>query len=137
MFTTIGIDWGGVRFGLAFGSLETDLIIPATFECFSRDIFSILDKEILARKIQTIVVGLPTNFHGRNTNVTDKINGFIKELNLLYPTLIIVTINERSSTKDAKKDLENDKNKHSINHQAAAKILEYYFYKLSHENNKC
>jgi putative transcription antitermination factor YqgF len=127
----MGIDWGEVRFGLAFGSLDTGLIIPATFECFEKDIFSVVKKEVTERKIHTIVVGLPTNFQGHNTIVTEKINGFITELKNMYPSLNLVTINERSSTKDAKKALDNDKNKHTINHQAAANILEYYFYKVS------
>ena len=131
MFTILAVDWGEKRCGLAFADPATKLVLTYTQECFTKDIFEILASEIIQRKIKTVVIGIPTNFHGASTIVTDKINRFIDKIRIDYPNLEIVTINERSSTKDAKKSLENTKNKHSINHQAAAQILEYYFYNQS------
>jgi putative holliday junction resolvase len=129
MFTILAVDWGEKRCGLAFADPGTQLVLSYTQECFTKNIFEVLAAEIIQRKIKTVVVGIPTNFHGEKTIVTDKINSFIEQIRLDYPNIELVTINERSSTKDAKKSLDNTKNKHSINHQAAAQILEYYFYK--------
>jgi putative Holliday junction resolvase len=135
MFTILAVDWGEKRCGLAFGNPDTELVLTYTQECFTKDIFYTLDKEIIDRKIQTIVIGLPTNFQGGDTHITDKINQFVEQIKHDYPNLEITTVNERSSTKDAKKSLENNKNKHSLNHQAAAKILEYYFYQKKYKNS--
>ncbi|MEM1312297.1 MAG: RuvX/YqgF family protein [Patescibacteria group bacterium] len=125
----MSVDWGESRFGLAFGSLASSLIIPANFECFTINILEIISQEVLKRQIKLIIIGYPTNFRGGKTSVSKMIDDFIFTLKESHPDIDIETINERCSTKEANKILTKNSDKHKINHQAAAKILEYYFYK--------
>ena len=129
MFTHLGIDWGSKRVGIAFGDLQTGLVIPATYSCLTEDVFVILKKEITTKKITTLVVGKPSNFQLSPTSITHKINDFLEELKLQFPELAIVEINENGSSKTAKTT--GTKDKTMINHLAAADILERYFYSVS------
>jgi RNase H-fold protein (predicted Holliday junction resolvase) len=76
------------------------------------------------------VVGIPTNFAGKDTKVTGSIQNFIKLINSTLPNITVHTINERSTTLDAKKLLGKNPTKHDINHQSAVGILELYFQKV-------
>lgn len=118
MFDFIAIDWGSVRTGLAFGSSLTGLVIPYTKELMTKNLLEILDVEIKSRRIITLVVGKPTNFKLQNTQVTEKILKFTEALKAQYPKMNLIMVNENNTSK-AGKDL---KDKHLINHNAAAEI---------------
>lgn len=127
MFEYLAIDWGSKRCGIAFGDIHTELTVPATYQCDTGTVFSVVEKEINAKKITHIVLGLPTNFNLGKTEVTDKILQFKQELETRFPGIVVETIFERNTTKHAKKD--NLKDKTMINHLAAQRIMENYFYK--------
>ena len=126
MFDVISIDWGSKRVGLAFGSSESCLIIPYSFELLTCNIFVVLDEEIENRNIQQFIVGYPTTFFGEKTSITTQVEEFISELALAFPKITITTVNERNSSK-LSKALINKSEKHSINHQSACEILKWYF----------
>ncbi len=124
MFDILGIDWGEKRFGLAFGSSQTGLVIPFSGEAKNQDIWNILETEIKTRNIKTIILGKPTNFKGGETEVTKKIQSFFEEVKTKFPDLKIKLQNERGTSQIAKQ--KGIKNKNSINHQSAVEILNLF-----------
>lgn len=135
MFDIIAIDWGSVRFGLAFGSQESGLVLPCQYDCFTLNIWSILEKELATRKdIKKIVVGIPLTFNLSPTKTTFAVVEFISEFGKVFPNIAIHKINERESTKKAfdKISIFKDKKtkvnvfKHDLNHNSACEILLQY-----------
>jgi putative transcription antitermination factor YqgF len=137
MFDILGIDWGSVRFGMAFGSSETGLVLPCTYECFHKDIWGILKKESVDRKIKMIVLGMPMTRQLRDTEVSLQVKDFLSELRSKFPTLQIETINERNTTAKAlvkilDKPIKNkETSKHGINHNSAVEIVNLWIDSVS------
>lgn len=122
MFDILAIDWGSKRFGLAFGSSSSGLVIPCQYECNTVDIWTIVHKEITIRKPMYIIIGKPTTFDLKPTQVSDNIDSFINEFKKKYLESEPIIINERESTKNAL--LKNrEVTKHELNHNAACEIL--------------
>ena len=130
MFEYIGIDWGEKICGLAFGDIGTGLIIPATFETKTRDVVESVQLEISKRKSKYIIIGKPMNFHGKNTQVTDKVEMFASILESVLPDIRVELINERGTTKDSIAKL-GKYHKYQLDNQSAAEILAQYFAKKS------
>ena len=128
MFEYIGIDWGEKICGLAFGDLDTGLIIPATTETKTTHIIEFVAKEVSRRQSKYIIVGKPMNFHGKNTLITDKVEIFVSLLGLALPGISIQMINERGTTKDSLAKL-GKYHKYQLDNQSAAEILTQYFAK--------
>jgi putative transcription antitermination factor YqgF len=123
MFDIIAIDWGSKRFGMAFGSSFNSIVLAYNYDCYTSEIWSILTKEIFERKTKKIIVGMPTTFDLKKTEVSFNIEKFVLELKEKFAFVEIVTVDERNSTKKAL--LKNSQLKrHSLNHQAAVEILE-------------
>jgi len=128
MLDLIGLDWGSVRCGAAFGSSTTGLVIPST-EVISRGhILEFVATQINIRNSTTIVLGLPTNFQSQPTQTTQQILKFSSLLKQKFPTINIVEFDERGSTKQARESLQGlgFGSKHLVDNLAAAKILEAY-----------
>lgn len=123
MFDIIAIDWGSKRFGLAFGSSSTGIVLACDYDCFTSEIWIILAKEIESRKTQKVIVGMPTTFDLKKTEVSTNIEEFINEFKLKFEGLEVIIVNERNSTKKALSKNSQLK-KHNLNHQAAVEILE-------------
>ena len=125
MFDTLIIDWGSVRFGMAFGSTTTELVIPTQKTCLTQDIWKILSDEINTRNITQILVGIPMTFDFKPTIVSNQIQSFTTNLQKSFPKIKITEVNERHSTKNALS--KNPKlTKSSLNHQSACEIFSYY-----------
>jgi len=130
MFDHLCLDWGEKRCGLAFGDSVSGLILLYKNDLPTFDLEKVLEKEITGRKIRVLVVGRPTNFFMKETQVTGRIENFVNQLQLVFPNLKIVFENERNSSKQAKNQgIKVDK--FNINHLAAMNILENYFSKES------
>jgi putative holliday junction resolvase len=129
MFDILAIDWGSVRFGMAFGSKELGLVIPCVYDCQTITIWEVLEKEISQRTIKKIVLGMPMTRQLKDTEVSLKVKEFLQELSQKFPEIQIETINERNTTAKAMvKILDRPtKNKivskHGINHNSAVEIL--------------
>jgi RNase H-fold protein (predicted Holliday junction resolvase) len=128
MFEYLSIDWGLKRSGLAFGN--PNLVLAYQQELMTKDIWQVLDLEILKRKTKVLVVGVPTNFFGQKTQTSYLILDFIDELKIKYSELKIEAMEEKGSTRLSKKMLKTDK--HDINHQSAVNILNWYFEKINY-----
>ena len=132
MFDILAIDWGSVRFGLAFGSTKIGLVLPCVYDCQTKEIWSVLEKEVTDRKIQIIVLGMPMTRQLKDTEVSLKVKAFLIELSQKFPQMQIETVNERNTTAKAMVKILNQptKNKsvskHGINHNSAVEILNYW-----------
>lgn len=134
---TLGIDYGDARVGIAI----TDALgITAqgleTIEHNGND--KILLKkidDILSRyEISTIVVGLPLNMNGTGTARVEKTKQFIHKLKCKYNKIKIETVDERLTTVQAHKTMNDlgikSKNKKKIvDTLSAVYILETYINK--------
>ena len=126
MFDILAIDWGSQRFGVAFGSSSNNIVLACGYDCYTVEIWKVLEKEIIGRKIQKIIVGMPTTFDLKKTKVSIQIEDFIAGLKTVFPEIDVILVNERNSTKKAL--LKNSElKKHLLNHQAAVEILESWF----------
>jgi putative transcription antitermination factor YqgF len=134
MFDILGIDWGSVRFGMAFGSIEMGLVIPCTYDCYNKEIWEILEREIFERKIKVIVLGMPMTRQLRDTEVSLQVKVFHQELIAKFPQLQIEIINERNTTAKAlvkilAKPIKNrETSKHGINHNSAVEIVNLWLH---------
>jgi putative holliday junction resolvase len=139
MFDVLAIDWGSKRCGLAFGSTQTQLVLPYDQECQTSDSLKILNEQISRKSIQKIILGRPTNFSGGDTQTGVLIDQYADILRICFPQIELISWNERGTTKDAVVKLDQPKkpnskqtstikavNKSNINHLAAAQILEDY-----------
>jgi putative transcription antitermination factor YqgF len=125
MFDILAIDWGSRRFGLAFGSSSTGLVLACDYDCYTDNIWQCLTGELEGRVINKIIVGMPTTFDLKKTEVSLNIEKFVVELKSNFPKLEVMLVNERNSTQKALS--KNSKlKKHNLNHQAAVEILESY-----------
>jgi|GEM_PF-1353886 len=132
MFDYLSLDWGSFNVGVAFGDSSSSLVIPSTQNFLTQTFFVDIAKEIKARNISKIVVGLPSNFRGKNTHTSLKAIDFAHQLQRKFPNIEVVTWGENCTTKDSKKLLciKNSKKlglkKFVIDNQSAAEILKNY-----------
>jgi RNase H-fold protein (predicted Holliday junction resolvase) len=141
MFDYLCIDWGSHRVGLAYGSSQTKLILPYNQVLENHECIAIILDLLVQKKIEYIILGRPTTFKGDKTRVTSEIELFKTELEQkLFAKSIpgtIIFYDERNSTKFAKSVTPFEISKDSINHLAAARILDNYFtFVLKIEHNR-
>jgi putative Holliday junction resolvase len=104
MSRILGIDFGLKRIGLAVTDplkmfaqpLET--IQATTFPDW-------LKKYCLTENLESIVVGMPVNLTGEDTDATQYVKQFIEWINTNYPQIPVHTIDERFSSHDAQQQL--------------------------------
>jgi RNase H-fold protein (predicted Holliday junction resolvase) len=139
MFDIFALDWGTVRSGLAFGSSSTFLVLSYSKELMTKDLFEVLEKEVLEKKPTIFLVGLPSNFKREKTETTVKIEEFCEQLACKYPNIKIVTQNENGTSQLSKLKTQTNKTrtkenrqetKHQINHLSAKTLCEAYFDKI-------
>lgn len=132
MARVLALDYGKRRVGVAItdhlqifahplDTIDTNKIIP-----FLKDYFS---KE----EVTTIVLGEPKNMDGGETDATPLVAEFEKKLKENFPTIPIVLIDERLTSRMAKQTLidagykkKDRRNKKLVDTVAAALILQTY-----------
>lgn len=134
---TLGIDYGDARIGIA---ITDELGITAqgleTIKSNSNDkkVLARLDEIMEQYDISTIVVGIPLNMNGTESQRTEITRKFIHKLKCKYNKIKIDTVDERLTTVQAHKTM-NDlgikpKNKRDIvDTISAVYILETYINK--------
>ena len=128
----LGIDYGEVRVGLSLSDLTQTIAKPFRTIKY-KNIDNLLDqlKEIInENEVDKLVVGMPYNMKGENTQQTLKVKEFISflESNLSYD---IELIDERLSSIEAEKtmhkmNIKTGHNKSDIDKIAASVILQEY-----------
>ena len=130
----LGIDYGDARVGIAI----TDLLgITAqgleTIHYQGKDkmLLKRLDEIIKQYEVDTIVLGIPLNLKGEETVRAEITKAFLHKLKCKYPKLKIETVDERLTSVQAHKtmndlQIKNTKKKGLVDTLAAVYILESY-----------
>jgi putative Holliday junction resolvase len=118
MGKALGIDYGTKRIGIAI--TDAMQIIASGLTTISTDKFDQFIVNLLAKEnIECFVVGDPKNLDGSKTDSTGHVRGFIKRLKKMHPTITIYQIDERFTSKIAKKSiLESGANKRQRENKA-------------------
>ena len=134
----LGIDYGEARAGIA---ITDELNITSqglkTIEHKGNDkvLLAELDKILEQYNVETIVVGMPINMNGTESERTEITDKFIHKLKCKYNKIKIETIDERLTTVQAYRtmnDLEINKKKKRqiVDTISAVYILEVYINKI-------
>lgn len=117
----LGIDFGEKRIGLAIADSELKIALPFKTVKSEKEIEEICKN----RKISKIIIGLPRGLSGKNTEQTQKTKEFAQRLknNLKIP---INFQDERLTSKQAEKMLQNKHKKEDIDAISAQIILQTY-----------
>jgi putative Holliday junction resolvase len=123
----LGIDFGASRIGVAISDELAMLAHP--LETIPNDSLFIpkLKKIVLERGVSTIVVGIPRNMDGSFGPAADKANLFYTQLKSEFPTLQLITWDERMTTQEAQRLLHaagrDVKKSRPVIDQVAAQVL--------------
>jgi putative holliday junction resolvase len=101
----LGIDYGDSKVGLAVGDSETGLALPyKIIKNVGWDkLFADLADIIKAERIETVVIGWPTNVNSGATEQTEKVRKFLEEFKTRFSDLATETNDERFSSQEAQK----------------------------------
>ena len=131
MSKVIGIDYGKKRIGIAISDIDQKIAFPLkTVE--NNKAIEILKKIIESEKVVSIVVGVPINLDGSNTDATQMCFKFHLKLKNEFPNINHFVVDERLTSKLAKRFLnQSDKkkqrgNKKNIDKISASIILENF-----------
>ncbi len=136
MSKVIGIDYGKKRIGIAISDIHQKIAFPLKTVEKNRTI-EILKKIIESEKVASIVVGVPVNLDGSNTDATEMCFKFHLKLKKEFPKISHYIADERLTSKLAKRFLNkcNKKkqrgNKKNIDKISASIILENFLIGLN------
>lgn len=101
----LGIDVGGKRVGLARSDPFQSFASPiGTFS--PDDSFGEIDRQMQAvGPIRGFVVGWPLTPQGERTHATGLVEDYLKKLHKKFPDIQTITVDERFSSRDARKIL--------------------------------
>ncbi len=96
----LAIDYGSKRVGIAVTDPE-QIVANGLTTVHSKDLMDYLKDYLSREKVQTIVVGYPTNLDGTETHATPLVKGVIRKLKKQFPSQIITTLDESFTSKMA------------------------------------
>ncbi len=102
MARIIGIDYGTKRVGLAVSD-PLQIIASGLDTVPTPNIFEYLRQYISTEEVEAIVVGEPYNLDNSPGKIAHLVSRFIKKLNKEFPDIPVSTIDERYTSKDAKR----------------------------------
>ena len=100
MSQVVAIDYGKVRCGIA-ATDDMQLIASALTTVETKNIFSFLEKYFSENKVETLVIGLPTDLKGDLSEIETDILKFIEKVKELFPEVEIHRFDERFTSKMA------------------------------------
>ena len=138
----IGIDYGDSRVGLAItDKLGITVQGLETVHHHGNDklVLKRLEELLQEHEVDVLVVGLPINMDGSKAERVEITEKFIHKLKCKFPKIKIETIDERPTTVEAQRTMNNlniDKNKKKeiVDTLAAVYILETYVNKQKNES---
>jgi len=80
----LSIDYGKKRTGLAVTD-PSKIIATPLHAVDTKDLYSFIEDYLKKENVETIVVGMPTNHHGEDTDMTFACRSLIKKLAEKYP----------------------------------------------------
>ena len=131
---TLGIDYGDARVGIAVTDalgITAQGLETITYNGNDKKVLAKIDDIINTYEISTIVIGMPFNMDGSKTERVQKTEQFIHKLKCKYNKIKIETVDERLTTVQAHKTMNElgikPKNKRNIvDTISAVYILEVY-----------
>eukprot|EP01136_Pigoraptor_vietnamica_P022261 Opistho-1_new@73175 len=90
----LAIDYGSKRVGLAVTD-PLKIIASALDTIHSKDVLEFLKAYIAREDVEAMVVGMPVNLDGEDTNNTPQVKGFVKGLKKAFPDMPIHLHDER------------------------------------------
>lgn len=122
----LGLDIGSKRIGVArinsVARIPEPLVTLENNDSFTVELRKIIDKEA----VDLIVVGLPRNMSGEETQQTNIVKDFVDKVLRPSINLPIIYYDETLSSVDAEKYSDDTKKKRGIDAIAAAEILRYF-----------
>lgn len=100
MSQVVAIDYGKARCGIA-ATDDMQLIASALTTVETKNIFSFLEKYFSENKVETLVIGLPTDLKGNLSEIETDILKFIEKVKELFPEVEIHRFDERFTSKMA------------------------------------
>ena len=100
MSQVVAIDYGKVRCGIA-ATDDIQLIASALTTVETKNIFSFLEKYFSENKVETLVIGLPTDLKGNLSEIETDILKFVEKVKELFPEVEIHRFDERFTSKMA------------------------------------
>ena len=134
MSRILALDYGKKRIGLALSDLLQITASPFDVierESFKKDALKILEIA-KANEVGTVVIGLPINMDGTESEMSEFVKSFIAELQNIAGDIEIKTIDERLTTAQAERmlteefDISRSKRKGVRDKIAASIILQVY-----------
>lgn len=122
----LGLDIGSKRIGVArinsVARIPEPLVTLENNDSFTVELKKIIDKEA----VDLIVVGLPRNMSGEETQQSNIVKDFVDKVLRPSINLPIIYYDETLSSVDAEKYSDDTKKKRGIDAIAAAEILRYF-----------
>ena len=136
MGRVLAIDYGLKRIGIAVTDPLKIIAQPLT-TVNAADIYPFLDQYFKTENVECIVLGKPLHLDGKDTDATPLVNAFLLELEKRYPSIPVVLIDERLTSRMAKQSLidagykkQQRQNKKLVHSVPAALILQTYLERL-------
>ena len=104
MGIALGIDYGTKRTGIAITD-PMRIIASGLTTVSTNSLEDFIDDIVIKKDINCFVVGKSINLDGEYNQVSDHVNGFIKRLRKKYPEIEIHEIDERFTSKIAKRSI--------------------------------
>tara|TARA_B100001115_G_C15717657_1_gene348841 strand:+ start:346 stop:756 length:411 start_codon:yes stop_codon:yes gene_type:complete len=136
MSKVIGIDYGKKRIGIAISDIDQKIAFPLITVENNKPI-EVLKKIIESEKVASIVVGVPINLDGSNTDATEMCFKFHLRLKKEFPKINHFVEDERLTSKLAKRFLNQSfkkkqrGNKKNVDKISASIILENFLIGLN------
>ena len=102
MAKVLGIDYGEKRVGVAISD-SLQIIASSLTTIETKQFFLFLIELLQKEDIDRFVVGEPKNLDGTATDSTEMTENFVEKLSIKYPNIPIKRIDERFTSKIAKK----------------------------------
>lgn len=132
MGIVLGIDYGTKRTGIAITD-PMRIIASGLTTVSTNSLEDFIDDIVIKKDINCFVVGKSINLDGGYNQVSDHVNGFIKRLRKKYPEIEIHEIDERFTSKIAKRSIlesgvnkKKRRNKALVDQVSATIILQDY-----------
>lgn len=128
----IGLDLGLKRTGIAITD-ELRIITNPVGTFPTENIFTEIRNLLGKYAISDIVVGMPTKLNGEDTHATPLVKAFIDQFRTQFPEIVLHTVDERLTSREAKNTLvqagikkSQRKNKSLLDTVSASLILQTY-----------
>ncbi|TCV07979.1 putative Holliday junction resolvase [Sphingobacterium alimentarium] len=96
----MAFDYGTKRIGIAVSD-PLQLIATALTTVHPQDIWSYLKDYLISEQVETFVVGKPLQMDGTDSESAQHVLGFMRRLKREYPTIQVVEVDERFTSKMA------------------------------------